>query len=753
MDSPLRIPGYRIESAIARGAQGAVYRATQLSLDRVVALKIVPNEGDETGARLLAKEAKVLAGLDHPNIVRVYDHGQTDVCSFMAMELLEGLDLERHLDALSGGEKQQAPKIQESDATVAIERRAEETVQLDRDSAAPTISATAPALASRELAPEALRSIDHVLWTLDISSQVCDALATVHAAGVLHRDLKPANIVMVEGRGPVITDFGTVHAPSRASYTQAAGFVGTPAYMSPEQANERELDRRSDLYSLAATIYHCLAGRSPFAERSLTAVLIALDRKDPEALRKINPAVPVAFARVIGKGMAKDVRDRFATVQEFSAALEKVRRGESLGRLWTVPGMYRRTRRWHLPVAVAIVLGLLWYLWRDPAAVIREMIVADELEQAVIELGQVPMEERAEVDATLRLELPDSRLESLMRVFAEVDGKGLVRVRKSSRYVAAIGPVDRFYQVHDYDLPASFQNLERSTLLPVEPGYSYLYIKDQSQTSAFSDGTRKVFYVPLHLDMQGLRDPILNVVDPADLPVSSFFDQVQLLGPREGEWIEIPAGAWSITVNEGKTENFTLRRPLIGHKFELPRSAAFHYRQWALVRNSRSKLFAHPDEPPDAMKALFEGFDDRIDSLRPLRVSFWAAFRIAGFLGGRLPSANEWLLAVQAGKGASLPEGTEESWPEQRRKSPIDWKIEKEWERSEFGFFNMHVWPGEWTTTQNMANRKNIEYEFRYCFFLFYMRDRTQPFVPNLMDSMTTNAPHGIRLFRDRFPR
>ncbi|MHC5065369.1 MAG: serine/threonine-protein kinase, partial [Planctomycetota bacterium] len=390
MEPPLRIPGYRIEAPIARGAQGAVYRAIQLSLDRAVALKVVPEEADDTGARLLAKEAKVLAGLDHPNIVRVFDHGRAEGCSYMAMELLEGVDLGRHLESLAG-DGQAAPEFTQShDETVALDRAEEETVQLQRGDQTDGEKPVPAKISRGDLAPDPLRRIDHVLWTLEIAAKLCDAMATVHAAGVLHRDLKPANIVMVEGRGPVITDFGTVHAPSRASYTQALGFVGTPAYMSPEQANERELDRRSDLYSLAATIYHCLAGRSPFAERSLTAVLIALERSEPEALRGINPAVPLAFAKVIGKGMAKDVRDRFADIGEFSAALEKVRRGEKLGRLWTIPGMYRRTRRWHLPAAAAMVLGLGWYFWQDPSAVIRELIVADDLEQAVVELGFVP---------------------------------------------------------------------------------------------------------------------------------------------------------------------------------------------------------------------------------------------------------------------------------------------------------------------------------------------------------------------------
>lgn len=752
MEPALQIPGYRIEAPIARGAQGVVYRATQLSLDRPVALKVVPQNLDETGARLLAKEAKVLAGLEHPNIVRVYDHGLADGCSYMAMELLDGVDLERHLDSLASGKPRPAALSQQSDATVALDRSPDQTVDLRRAEIGDAATPEAMLARRGDLAPDALRSIDHVLWTLEIASQLCEALASVHAAGVLHRDLKPANIVMVEGRGPVITDFGTVHAPSRASYTQVAGFVGTPAYMSPEQANERELDRRSDLYSLAATIYHCLAGRSPFAERSLTAVLIALERSEPEALRKINPAVPLAFAKVIGKGMAKDLRDRFADIGEFSAALAKVRRGERLGRLWTIPGLYRRTRRWHVPVTAGLLIGLVWFFSQDPIVAIRELIVADDLEQAVMDLGQIPMDERAEVDAALAEDLPEGKQEALARVLAVVDGVGLVRVLKSDRYLAAIGSAGKGFDLQGVELPRVFSSLAGGLFLFGEPGNAFVYMQDLAGQSKFSDGTARIFYCPMRLEEQGLREPLAAQINPADLPLRTYAESALLKEPGNSDWIEIPADSYDLRLSEKTTEPLKLTRPLIGNKFEVPRLAEFQYCRWVEGQPARERLFAHPDEPANTLALLLAANQEMGDDQAPLQVSYWAAFRLAGYLGGRLPSSREWLLAAQAGEGASSPMNASPDWPGPVLEGEMAWRFDKVWEESIFGFINMHTGPGEWTNTVSRDQFGEDKEELRYCFFILPVKPRVIPFDPHVLDGASPDFKHGLRLFRDRFP-
>src|SRR5438477_823213 len=202
---------YRILGEIGRGAMGIVYRSRDTVLDRVVAIKtVLVGIGSEDRAGYFARfrqEAKALAGLNHPNIITVYDFGDTGEVAYMAMELLEGRELK---DILAG---------------------------------------------SRLPLHEAV----------EIAAQVAEGLAFAHARGIVHRDIKPGNIMVLEGNRAKIMDFGIARVRTSDVKTQAGTMLGSPKYMSPEQVVGRGLDHRTDLFSLGVVLHEMLAGVPPFA--------------------------------------------------------------------------------------------------------------------------------------------------------------------------------------------------------------------------------------------------------------------------------------------------------------------------------------------------------------------------------------------------------------------------------------------------------------------------------------------------------
>src|SRR4051795_7410611 len=204
------IAGYRIEERIGRGGMGVVYRAEHLNLRRRAAIKIIaPDLAESDGFReRFTREARIAAGLSHPNIVTVYDAGELDGLLYLAMQYVPGNDLS----------------------------------QILRD--------------ERRLGPYRV---------LDIARQVGAALDAAHEHGLIHRDVKPAN-VLIDGRLAYLTDFGLTkdRTGSGDDLTRVGEVVGTTHYLAPEQIEGREVDGRSDVYALGCLIFHCLAGEVPF---------------------------------------------------------------------------------------------------------------------------------------------------------------------------------------------------------------------------------------------------------------------------------------------------------------------------------------------------------------------------------------------------------------------------------------------------------------------------------------------------------
>jgi tetratricopeptide (TPR) repeat protein len=242
---PRQISRYRIVGRLGRGAMGVVYSAVDEVMDRPVALKVLIADLEtdpDTRARFY-REAQAAARLLHPNVITVYDAGEDQGRSFIAMQLLEGAPLSAHL---------QRPGCS------SLERK------------------------------------------LDLMIQVCEGLAAAHAEGIIHRDLKPSNLFVQSDGLLKILDFGVARVTD-SSMTAAGTMLGTPDYMSPEQARGAPVDIRSDIFSAGAVFYFMLAGRKPFPGPDLPAILHQLQMEEPAALRGIPPELMTLISRTMSK--------------------------------------------------------------------------------------------------------------------------------------------------------------------------------------------------------------------------------------------------------------------------------------------------------------------------------------------------------------------------------------------------------------------------------------------------------------------
>jgi serine/threonine-protein kinase len=268
VDTPRTYSGrYELTHLIARGGMAQVYRAMDRQLERPVALKVLFPElsVDRTFVERFRREAQAAANLSHPNIVPVFDWGEDDGSYFIVMEYVEGRPLSAVLR-----DPQPMP--------------------------------------SRQIAT--------------IGAGVAAALAFAHRHGVVHRDVKPGNVLITPDGDVKVTDFGIARAMNtEESLTQTGAVMGTAAYFSPEQAEGKGVDSRSDIYSLGVVLYEMAVGRPPFTGDSPVAVASKHVRDLPVLPREANPRVPPALEAVIMKAMAKNPDDRYGSAEELRADL------------------------------------------------------------------------------------------------------------------------------------------------------------------------------------------------------------------------------------------------------------------------------------------------------------------------------------------------------------------------------------------------------------------------------------------------
>ena len=351
---------YKIVKEIGRGAMGVVYQGYDPKIDRIVALKTIRKDrlaesrDVEDLVTRFQKEVRATGKLVHPNIIIIYDTGEDEETAYIAMEYIEGDTLE---NLIQKGIRFPMEKI------------------------------------------------------IDIIDQICDGLEYTHRQGIVHRDLKPSNIMLVKGERVKIADFGISKAVGASSspLTQAGILLGTPSYMSPEQIAGREIDGRSDIFSLGIILYQLLSGEKPFVGDTIPTLLYNIVNKDPSPPSQIDSRIPSNYDEVIAKALEKNPDKRYQTAKHFVEDLKRVYRGEGLMEAPSIETtmtvtegvseeIYPKRNRYGLLAGIAVLLlalvlgGYYWMYYRTPVPPEEEGVSEVRVEERVttpVEKGPV----------------------------------------------------------------------------------------------------------------------------------------------------------------------------------------------------------------------------------------------------------------------------------------------------------------------------------------------------------------------------
>src|SRR3954464_4092451 len=320
---------YWIERRIGSGGMADVYVAADSQLGREVAIKMLHRRfsRDQEFVERFRREASAAAGLQHPNVVSVFDRGEYDGTYYIAMEYLPGKTLKEVL-------REEAP--------------------LDQ-----------------------LRAIDYAI-------QILQAAAFAHRRGIIHRDFKPHNVMVGPDGRLKVTDFGITRAGA-SEMTETGSIMGTAQYLSPEQAQGQRVGAQSDLYSIGVMLYEMLTGRVPFSGDSAVSIALKHVSEVPARLRDLRPDVHPRLEQAVGRALLKDPAQRYASADEFIAALEQARAAIASGEngapggtsSWMPPVLPdeeerdQRGARWPWIVLVLLLLGLvvaaaIWQPWSGP---------------------------------------------------------------------------------------------------------------------------------------------------------------------------------------------------------------------------------------------------------------------------------------------------------------------------------------------------------------------------------------------------
>ena len=314
---------YEIVAAIGAGGMGELYRARDTRLERIVAIKILPQHLADTpeARQRFEREARTASALNHPNIITVHDISSDHGIDFMAMEYVAG----QTLDVLIG---RKGMKLNE---------------------------------------------------VIRCGIQMADALAAAHAAGIIHRDLKPSNIMVTPSGLVKVLDFGLAKlaeteagdsGPTRTALTESGAVMGTTAYMSPEQAEGKKLDARSDIFSFGAVLYEMVTGRRAFAGESTAATLGNILHLEPKPIGEIRGDVPPELEKLITRCLRKDPQRRAQHMADIKIALEDLKEESDSGKLHALERSRTPLPSWAIAMLILVVLGAAAgaFLWpRNPS--------------------------------------------------------------------------------------------------------------------------------------------------------------------------------------------------------------------------------------------------------------------------------------------------------------------------------------------------------------------------------------------------
>ena len=340
----VRLGDFEIECEIGRGGMGVVYRARQLTLDRQVALKVLPFAA-VVNERQLARfkvEAQAAAGLHHPGIVPVYSVGCDDGVHYYAMQYIDGTSLGVILSGLR--KRQPPPTSVESSVDTSVD------TSVGEDDSEKSVSTDSP---SFRLGSTGSTQVDfssdrqqHFRAMAELGIQAAEALEHAHQSGVIHRDIKPGNLLIDQDGKLWITDFGLARIEHDSELTATGDLVGTLRYMSPEQAlsPRTATDPRCDIYSLGATLYEMLTLRRPFEGEDRQAILEQIQNRDPMSPCKINERIPDELETIVLKALEKDPSSRYQSAEAFAEDLRCYLQDRPISA--RRPSVYARARKW-----------------------------------------------------------------------------------------------------------------------------------------------------------------------------------------------------------------------------------------------------------------------------------------------------------------------------------------------------------------------------------------------------------------------
>lgn len=266
---PAYIGHYKILGKLGRGGMGDIYKAMQEPLNRIVALKVLPPQmlRDEEFAKRFEIEAKAISRLQHQNIVSIYEYGHEDSYRFIAMQFVDGTDLGRYI-------------------------------------------------AEHRILP--------IQEIIDLSKQICRGLRYAHSNEIIHRDIKPQNVLLDKSGVARLSDFGIAKIFSATNITMTGSAVGTPEYMSPEQAQGKRLDAQTDIYSFGILMYEMLTRKPPFIANNPMAVAYKQVHEQPMPVSLKRKDTPKRLELIVLKAMKKEKKDRYASIEEVLEHLDSV---------------------------------------------------------------------------------------------------------------------------------------------------------------------------------------------------------------------------------------------------------------------------------------------------------------------------------------------------------------------------------------------------------------------------------------------
>ena len=332
---------YQIIREVGRGGMGVVYEARDVSLERLVALKVLPFAAvlDRKQIRRFRNEAQAAAQLHHPHIVPVYAVGCDRGIHYFAMQFIEGQPLDSVIDLRKRWQesriaKQPTKRITDEPTNHASE--VHESYALPASDTGATPGSLSFSASNR----------DYFRTVAQLGGDVAEALHHAHEIGIIHRDIKPSNLMLDDHGKTWVTDFGLARLPTDEGFTRTGEVLGTLRYMSPEQSAGRAewVDHRSDVYALGVTLYELLTLQPIFAASDRQEFMRAIASTEPISLRKIDPSIPRDLETIVLKAISKSRDDRYTSAQKMADDLSRFLRGESI--LASRPTPVERLARW-----------------------------------------------------------------------------------------------------------------------------------------------------------------------------------------------------------------------------------------------------------------------------------------------------------------------------------------------------------------------------------------------------------------------